>query len=163
MSFDTSSTTTGWAYFENAEYINSDIIYCDKKEDITIRVENMCFELINILNKHKPDIVVIEKPPFCKDPNTLILLSEIVGVVRGWTLTQGFAEYVEYVPNQWRRLVADDDEKVPTGRNNCKEWDIIKARKILEREPIDDNEADALLIGIARINEMKNAESLLIR
>lgn len=156
ISLDTSSTITGYAYFENAKYINSDIICCNKEKDIYIRVENMCFRIIDELKRHKPDIVVVEKPPYCNDAETLILLSEIVGSVRGWAITEGFAEYVEYSPNRWRKLVADKDEKIPTKRNLCKPWDMEKAQAIIKRKPIDDNEADAVLIGIARINEMKS-------
>lgn len=155
VSLDTSSTISGYAYFENAVYQDSDIICCAEEKDIYVRVENMCFRLVDVLNKYKPDIVVIEKPPYCGDPKTLVLLAEIVGCVRGWTITQGFAEYVEYDPNRWRRLVADKDEKIPTKRNLCKPWDMEKAEAIIKRKPMDDNEADAVLIGQARIEEMK--------
>lgn len=157
MGLDTSSTITGWALFENGKYINSDILFHDyKKLDPVIRVEDMCIDIVNTLNKYNPDIVVIERPPYCKDPKTLIMLSEIVGVAKGWSLTKGFCEYVEYAPNEWRKLVANEGEIIPTKREKCKLWDKQKFIELVGREPIDDNEADAFLIGLARINFINN-------
>lgn len=157
MGLDTSTTITGWSLFENGIYVNSDILFHDfKKLDPIIRVEDMCIDIVETLNKYTPDIIAIERPPFCNDASTLINLSEIVGVVKGWSLTKGFCEYLEYPPNEWRRLVADEDEKIPIKRNDCKIWDKMKFTEKVGREPIDDNEADAYLVGLARINQINS-------
>ena len=63
-----------------------------------------------------------------------------------------FVDYVEYIPSQWRALVKDGGESVPRKSKDCKVWDIAKV-KSMGYDPIDDNEADAILIGQARINE----------
>lgn len=155
VSLDTSTTISGYAYFENGKLISSGILNHSKEKDIEIRLEDMCIDLINLLNKYNPHIVVIEKPPFKADPKTLTMLAEIIGCVKGWSLTTGYSEYVEIYPSTWRSLVAVKGETIPKRRNDCKPWDKTKAMAILGREPIDDNEADAVLIGIARIKEFE--------
>lgn len=153
VSLDTSSTISGYAYFENGILKEHGIIDKNKEKNSLIRVEDMTIALIEKLKKYKPDIVICETPPFMNSPKTLIMLAEIVGVVKGWAISGGFAEFVEIGPTEWRRLVADPDEKIPTKRDPAKIWDIAKVKKIFNIEAIDDNEADAILIGQARINE----------
>lgn len=112
----------------------------------------MCIGLKHILCAKKPDIVVIETPPYIRDPKTLIMLAEIVGVVKGWAIDK--AEYIEYMPQQWRSFVKSSNEKIPTNRNDCKEWDLDKVKLLYGKTSISDDEADAILIGQARINQM---------
>ena len=158
LAFDTSSTKSGWAYFENGILKTSGVVDEEKEKDSVIRVENMCFGLTNLLKKYSPDIVVIETPPLVNSPKTLVMLAEIVGVVKGWSICSGFAEFVEFSPpGEWRKLVAREDEKIPTKRNDCKKWDIERTKDLFHIDPKDDNEADAILMGQARINQFKDA------
>lgn len=154
LAFDTSSTVTGVAYFENGELIKSFVIDKSKEKDTLIRTEDMCIALIETLKEHKPDIVVIERPPYCNSPDTLIMLAEIVGCVKGWAISN-YADYVEYAVNSWRKLVANEGETIPGKRNEAKAWDIARCKVIYNIIPADDNEADAILIGHARIKEFE--------
>ena len=156
IALDTSTTKSGYAYFENGTLQEKGVIDCNKEKDAVVRIENMCFGLVELLKKHKPDIVVVERPPFINSPLTLIQLSEIVGCCKGWAITQGYCDFVEYMPNEWRSLIKDTDEKIPRKRDDCKLWDIDKVYKYMPNiEPLaDDNEADAVLIGLARIRQM---------
>lgn len=156
-SFDTSSTITGYAYFENGTLIESGVFNHKSEKDSLIRMEDMCINIIQYLNSKKPQIVVIEKPPYVRDPSALIMLTKIIGCVYGWTLTTGYCEYVEYSPNEWRKLVCIKNESCPKNRKECKTWDIDKTEMIFGFTPTDDNEADAVLIGQARINAFCNA------
>lgn len=153
IALDTSTTKSGYAFYENGELIKKGTIDCSKEKDTTIRIENMCFGLIELLQKYKPDIVVVEKPPFINSPQTLIQLSEIVGVCKGWAITQGYCEFVEYMPNEWRSLIKEKDEKIPRKREECKKWDMDKASLFFGSNFafVTDDEADAALIGLARI------------
>ncbi len=152
LAFDTSSTISGYAYFENGILTKSGIIDKSKEKDSVIRVEDMCIALIEMLKEHKPDIVVIERPPYCNSPDTLIMLSEIVGCVKGYAICN-YADYVEYGVTAWRKLVADKGEMIPRKRPEAKIWDMDRCEKLFGFIPKDDNEADAILIGQARINE----------
>lgn len=157
VSFDTSSTISGYAYWENGALKQSGILYHKDEKDTVIRVEDMAIDIINILKSCKPDIVVIEQPVLCNSAKTCIMLAEIVGCAKGYAITSG-ADYVEYSASEWRRLVADDDERIPKNRDIAKQWDIDKVREIFQKEVEDDNEADAILIGLARINQFKKGD-----
>lgn len=150
VSLDTSSKKTGYGYFENGKLIESGVLDHEKEKDVIIRVEDMCIDIIEHLKRFQPDIVVIEQPPYCNSPATLIMLSEIVGCAKGWAITH-YAEFVEYKVNEWRKLVAGKEENIPTKREAAKEWDKEKFTEIFKRKPVNDDEADAVLIGIARI------------
>lgn len=152
ISFDTSSTKTGWAYWENGKLILSGVLYAEG-EDINSRITIMSKEILELLKNYKPKIIAIERSIFVKDPNTFRMLSEIVGIVRGYAILND-TDYVEYVPGTWRKLIADSNEKIPIGRQNCKPWDIQKVHKLLNIDVCGDDEADAILIGLARIKEM---------
>lgn len=154
LAFDSSSTITGVAYFENGKLVKSFVIDKSREKDALIRVEDMCIALVETLKEHKPDIVAIERPPFCNSPDTLIMLSEIVGCVKGWAISN-YADYVEYAVNSWRKLVAKDGETIPRKRNEAKVWDMARCKEVYGFVPRDDNEADAVLIGYARIKEFE--------
>ena len=115
----------------------------------------MCRELINLLCNKKPDIVVIEMTVVPNNTGTQRLLSEIVGVVRGWCLSQRKnIEFVRLRPTEWRKLVKDKNEKVPKSKKDgLKLWDIKKVKELFGFTPIDDNEADGVLLGCARIRQ----------
>ncbi len=161
MSFDTSTTCSGWALFKDGVLSGHGVIDLDPRRgkayrDSEARIGLMMASLLRELDMITPDIVVIERPPLARDAQTLINLSEIVGAVRGWAAVNE-ADYVEYFPGTWRRFVADPGEAVPRKRAEAKPWDVEKARAIFGFDPLDDNEADAALIGQARINECRLA------
>ncbi len=153
VTFDTSSTVTGWAYFENGKLIESGVIDKHKEKDAQIRIEDMSIAIIELLNKYKPLIVAVEEQAFAKSVAAAVMNAKILGVIQGWCLTIGYCEFVALRPSYWRKLVADEGESVPKNRSDAKPWDVVKATKYLGRAPIDDNEADAVLVGFARIKE----------
>ncbi len=157
LSLDTSSTITGYAYWENGSLINSGIIYHNDEKNTVIRIENMTIDIITKLKSCRPDIVVIEQPPFCNSPKTCVMLAQIVGCAQGFAISTG-ADYVEYSPNTWRKLVAGAGDIIPRKRVEVKAWDINKAESLFNLQVEDDNEADAILIGYARIKQFESLE-----
>lgn len=154
VSLDTSTTSTGWAYYENGVLTESGVLDHTKEKDTVIRMEDMILDIFNnVLNKFKPLIVVIERPPMVKDAETLTNLAEIVGCVKGWSLCH-YAEFVELRPTAWRKYVAEGDDKAPKHRKEAKPWDIKRVRELFGIETKNDDLADAILIGQARINQM---------
>lgn len=151
VSLDTSSTCTGYACFHDGEYVESGTLSpdCTDNEE---RMNKMCVSIIEYLNANNPVIVVAELTVVENNAHTQRLLSEILGVVRGWCIMHD-AEFVTYRPNEWRSLVALEDEVIPRKREECKLWAIEKAKEMLNRMYIDDNEAEGYLVGIARIND----------
>ncbi len=154
ISFDTSSTITGWAFYENGILKEHGIIDKSKEKDTDIRIEDMCIAIVEILNKYKPIIVATEEQAFARSVSVAVMNAKILGVIHGWCLTTGYCEFVALRPSHWRKLVADN-EQVPTNRKEAKPWDIKRVEEIYGYTPKDDNEADAILVGLARINEFK--------
>lgn len=153
VSIDSSSSISGYAYFENGILKNSGRIDLHKEKDSEIRIENMCLNLIDILNQYKPDIVVVEMTVVTRGAATQRMLSEIVGVIRGWALCN-YAEFVRLRPSEWRKLVKNDDEFVPKKREELKIWSANKVNEIYNKE-VEDDESDAILLGLARINQFR--------
>lgn len=165
IAFDSSTTRTGYALYVNGKLKEHGTFDHSNEKDTLIRMEDMMISIRDYILKHKPDILVIERPPLVKDPNTLINLAEIVGVVRGLSLSV-YAEYVEYMPNSWRKHIAGDNEKIPIARKEAKPWDIKKVRdefgieKGSNGKALNDDEADAILIGLARVKEIAKIEDM---
>ena len=157
VSLDTASQNTGWAYYEAGKLKDSGVI--SSSGDMEIRLNDMCYKIINLLNKLKPGTIVIELTVVDRGTGTQRVLSEIVGAVRGWAACHKYddginVEFIQYRPSTWRRLVCDEGEKAPTKRNDCKKWSVAKIKKVYNINVTDDR-ADAILIGQARINEVK--------
>ena len=156
ISFDTSTTSSGYAVFklDNKNNISLDSYGCLQlnEKDTEKRINDMVVCLLYRLNLVKPNYVVIEKPPYKKDPNTLVLLSEIIGAVRAWAIANN-CDYKEYAVARWRKIVKEENETVPKLRELCKEWDIKKVHTLFNLD-VNDDVADAILIGYARIREM---------
>lgn len=158
VSLDTSSRASGWAYWENGNLTDYGVFDYSKMKDKEARLDTMCISLCNLLKEHKPDIIVIEMTVVEKNAGTQRLLSEIVGVVRGWHIITGASEFVRLRPTEWRKLVREEDEKLPKSKDDgLKNWDIAKANALFGLSLKDDNIADAILIGYARIRQFQNS------
>lgn len=149
-----STSDTGWALYENAVLADYDSISFKKTLDSDIRYDCMLKKIMELLYSIDPHIIVIEKPPYKSDPQALFKLSKLIGAVNGFSLSQpDFVDYVEYGPNEWRSFVKTQDEKIPIKRDICKAWDLDKVNKLFGISLQNDNIADAILIGYARIIE----------
>lgn len=154
LSLDTSSTDSGWAYFENGILEDYGHIEMNKKDDSIIKQEKMIIALKELVDRIDPDICVIETPPYMNSPKTLILLAEIVGSVRGMVIDR--CQYEEMEPKRWRRLVAMDGEKIPNKSKESKAWDIAKVKEYYDIDTTNDNVADGILIGLAYCRFMES-------
>lgn len=170
-SFDVSTTSSGFAIFgdslntEKEDNISYNLLLSGefkRKETeypvISDRTDDMIVFALYKLEQFRPKYVSIEKPPYSHDPHTHAYLSEIVGAIRGWSIYNG-VEYEEYNPSSWRKLVKKDEEKVPTKRKDCKKWAVKKVKDIFGIEAGDDR-AEAILIGIAKLNEINNRKEM---
>lgn len=157
ISLDTSTTDTGFAIWENAvlrEYGNLNL--CNIK-NTKHRVDFMLQEINNLIKKENPNIIIVEGLTVFNDIKTDSNLSDIIGAIRGFSLTLENCWFDKLLPNEWRNLVANEEEKIPRKREDCKMWDIEKANifypGVNQSEIIsNDNIADAILIGKAYCN-----------
>lgn len=148
MSLDTSTKYTGWAVHKNAVYAKSgELDFADIKDGAE-RLDTMLHAIFDLLNKDHPYIVVIEETKAPRNAQTQRILTEILGAVRGWCLCNN-AEFVSLAPSTWRKLVYGYD---PRNRDIAKQMAIEKVLKDYGLN-CSDNQAEAILIGLARINQ----------
>ena len=170
VAFDPSTTCTGYSIYDN---ISGELLYhnvIDKSflKITNIRIPKMMDEIITILNRYNPEAVIIETPPYVCDPNATKKLSNVIGVILWWiyckeidSSSDNFDSDVS--PSWWRKIVANG-EKYPVHSKECKEWDLMKAKELFPMEEfIDDNDADACLLGYAFITARKNDPNFQIR
>ena len=80
---------------------------------------------------------------------------ELNGIIEGYCLLND-AEYVTYTPSIWRMYVRDKEENLPRTRKELKVWAIKKVYNLFPDANLrTDDEAEAILIGLARINEVE--------
>ena len=104
-----------------------------------------------------------------KEIKTIRMLSELIGCVRGLCLSVG-AEFWTYRPSEWRRLCLDEGEESPESlagyrfhRDDWKAWSMDRVKDRYSADISNDNASDAVLIGIAHINDCKINEEVLSR
>ena len=117
----------------------------------------MVYEIITLIEREAPDVVVIEETVVTRNPQTQRMLSMILGAVFGCCVINNF-NYCSLRPTQWRKLVRWDDEKLPKKRDELKLWSINKVDELYGIQEIDDDISDAILIGQAFINMIEEQE-----
>ncbi len=146
LSLDTSTAKTGYGYWENGELIESGYIASVKTENGN-KTDDMMKRLKAFIMEKKPQIVVVEMTVVVMNAVTQRELTELIGGLR-WHCVNNKIDFHRLRPTQWRKLVKDEDEKLPKKREELKKWAIAKVFKIFGKK-VGDDEADAVLIGYA--------------
>ena len=154
ISIDSSSSKTGWAYFENGEYkksgvLNFDTNDCKKKYkgNSDKRIEDMSLAIFNLLKEHKPDIIVIEKLNVGRNMVSVRNLSKVIGVVYCYSILNN-SFYHEIQASQWRSQIGIQGKN--RKRDEYKQLAIEYVKNTLGIEVTDD-EADSICAGIGYI------------
>ncbi len=155
IGLDLSTSASGYCIFKNAKYKLGGTIDLSSIRETENRINMMQLEILGVLNKYKPDIIVIENPIYKKDIKTYGLLKELVGFVTAYTLANNILLW-KYSPSEWRKFVKDANEQLPRKRDELKKWSIAKFTKLFHEYPIDDNHSDSGLIGQAYVNEINS-------
>ena len=169
LSLDTSSTKTGWAVFKNGIYKESGVLDWSHVKETEDRLLLMYIDIIQHIQKYEPDILVIEKDIVGsgkrQNMSTINTLVKLIGGIWAYCVQLNMDTpmnlptgefiifYVEYTPSEWRSLVGINARK----RDDCKVASI-KLIKDMYGKNVDDNEADAINIGQAYINEWSEEE-----
>ena len=149
LALDTSTTKTGYAVYENGVLTRHGVVESGKKLGADERTVDMMHRIHTLFSETTPDIVVVEMVAVGRNHTTNRELCEIVGAVRYQSVLDSIDCY-EIRPAEWRKMVCDKGEKVTGNRDALKKWDIQKV-KMLYGLDVGDDEADAILIGLAYI------------
>lgn len=155
LSLDTSSSKTGWAYFLAGQYKKSSVINLDTKEckkkykdNSDKRIEDMCLAVWDLLQRYKPDIIVIEKLNVSRNMNATRVLSKVIGTVYAYYILTDDCSYFEIQPTQWRSQLG-----MQSGKKKRDEYKQLAIEYVKNNLGIDvtDDEADSICAGIGYI------------
>ena len=150
IGIDSSTSNTGYSVYRNAILEKYGVICTTDISDKDIKFETMCKKIIELLDTYSPAILVAELTTPTRNAVTQRQLTLILGVIYGWCVSHD-CECVFYRVSQWRHLVAEGND-IPRKREELKQWaiDLIKNKY---NTILQDDVAEAILIGQARINE----------
>ena len=148
LSFDTSTKKTGVAMFVDGKLQAYKIIDLSDIKNTDGRFRRMIEIIYETIDDTDPDTVIVEEMVVPRNPQTQRMLTMILGAIYGKCLSLSI-HYCSLRPTQWRKLVRDEEEKLPKGRDDLKEWSIKKVEELYGVKGIDDNVSDAILIGRA--------------
>lgn len=155
VSCDTSTNNSGLALFVEGKYKDHVLINKSKIKDTYARINAMCLDIYEQLDKWKPDVLWIEHPQgHGSNVDMVGKLCEILGAVRMWCLVNK-CEYNEILPTEWRKYAGF--KQGGAKREELKQMSIDYIYdKLGIREGND--VADSIALGYAVINWFKNAD-----
>ena len=151
MSIDSSTNTTGYAFFMNGvlkSYSTCDYSYIKNTQK---RIDNMILFICEMIENERPDIVVTELTVVNRNAEAQRNLTMILGAIR-YKCLELKIEYYSLRPTEWRKLIKNKDEKIPRKREELKKWSINKIKENYNIETHSDDLSDAILIGQGYIN-----------
>ena len=151
LSFDTSTTITGYAVYNDNKLVHYSSIDKSYIKDSNGRMMQMINEIYNRIDQESPNVVVAEETVVPRNPQTQRMLTMILGAIFGYCI-QNNIHYCSLRPTQWRSAVRDPEKKLPRKREELKEWSVSRVNELFEVKNIDDNVSDAILIGMAFVN-----------
>lgn len=152
ISLDTSTASSGWCIYDNNEYVKSGVINLKKNKDNDNRMQNMCLSILLLLENQQPDMIVIENTAVLTNAVTQRKLTMILGVVYSYCIKSNIPLHI-LRPSEWRALISK--EKKGRKRNELKLWSVNKVKELFNISVTDD-ESDAILIGKAFLNKIKD-------
>lgn len=168
LGLDASSSSTGWSIFDNRGLAGYGLIKPDG-EDWRERLVNQGDKLKKIIEKYRPDKIIMEDVPL-KNGNSKVLV--ILGAVQGFIygIAASYNIPVQFVlPSEWRSpLGLYDGTREGTKRKELKRKSIEKANELFGLKLVwvspsstknMDDVADAVLLCYSQIKPRKFGKS----
>lgn len=147
LAFDQSSRCSGYAFFENGEYVESGVIDMSKSKLGTYeRSFEMARELWKVIKKYKPEHLIIEDTQQQSNIKTVIILARLQGIIIGYAEAHGVKVHI-LLPSQWRSALSySQGPKIK--RAELKQQSIDYVKEIFGLD-VSDDEAEAIAEGVA--------------
>ena len=147
MSLDQSTRCSGYAVFEDGEYITSGVVDMNKsKLETDKRSFEMAKEIWKIIKKYSPSHLVIENVQQQSNPSTMIILARLAGMIIGYAEAHNIHVHI-LLPSQWRKaLNYSQGAKVKRQELKQQSIDYVKMNLGLE---LSEDECEAIAEGIA--------------
>lgn len=147
MSLDQSTRCSGYAVFEDGEYITSGVVDMNKsKLETDKRSFEMAKEIWKIIKKYSPSHLVIENVQQQSNPSTMIILARLAGMIIGYAEAHNIHVHI-LLPSQWRKaLNYSQGAKVKRQELKQQSIDYVKINLGLE---LSEDECEAIAEGVA--------------
>lgn len=143
LSIDSGIEQTGYAIFKDKKYVISALIKTSKNLETETRLLEIYLKLVEIVKKHKPDIMILEQLLFFKNQKTFIRVAQAQGIVM-LLAAQNDIKVEFLTPLQIKQIV--------TGYGQADKKSVQKMIKLTTAIDIkQDDEADAVACGLAYI------------
>lgn len=153
LSFDQSTRVTGWALFDDGNYVKSGVIDLHKNTDTETRSKQMGLEICAVIEKCKPDVTIIEEVQQQSNVSTVIKLARIQGVAIGFCAAHNIDLHI-LTPSRWRSALGyKQGPKVKREELKQQSLDFVKNVLGLTIKSEDENEAIAINEAAHRIYE----------
>lgn len=145
IAMDQSTRCSGYAVFENGEYVCSGVIDKSKSElDTYERSFEMARDLWRVMKKYKLQNLIIEEVSQQSNPKTVIILSRLQGMLIGYAEAHGVKTHI-LLPSQWRKALGfKQGSKVKRAELKQQSIDFVKNNFNMD---LSEDEAEA--VGIA--------------
>lgn len=150
LGIDPGYATLGWAVIDPGfKLVDCNYIGTESGLDIDERLLKIHFEITELINKHKPGCLAIERLFFSKNTKTAIDVAKCIGVIL-LTAKLNQLDYNEYSPSQVKTAITGYGRASKDQMQNI----IMKIYKLKE-VPRPDDVADALAIAACHFLNMK--------
>lgn len=147
MALDQSTRCSGWAIFQDGEYICSGVIDKSKSElDTHERSFEMARDLWRVMKKYKPQNLIIEEVSQQTNPKVVIILSRLQGMLIGYAEAHGVKTHI-LLPSQWRKML-DFKQGSKVKRTELKQQSLDYVKNTFGME-LPEDEAEAICIASA--------------
>lgn len=155
LALDQSTRCSGYAVFEDGEYVCSGVIDKSKsKLDTYERSFEMARDLWRVIKKYKPDHLIIEDVQNQSNTKTVIILSRLQGMLIGYAEAHKVKTNI-LLPSQWRKIIGHSQgPKVKRAELKQQSIDYIK-NTLGEDMPEDEAEATCIAIAAHKIFDLK--------
>lgn len=147
LSFDQSTRVSGWAYFEDGQYVESGVIDMSKsKLETDKRSFEMAKDIWKIIKKYNPQELVVENVQQQSSPSTVIILARLAGMIIGYAEAHNVHVHI-LLPSQWRKALGYS-QGAKVKRQELKQQSIDYVKNNLELD-LSEDECEAICINEA--------------
>lgn len=147
IAMDQSTRCSGYAVFEDGEYVCSGVVDMNKsKLNTDERSFEMAKELWKVMKKYKPQMLIIENVQQQSSVQTVITLARLQGMLIGYAEAHGVKVNI-LLPSQWRKaLNYVQGPKVKRAELKQQSIDYVKEHLNLD---LPEDESESICIAIA--------------
>ena len=155
LALDISTHSTGAAVFDQKKLVQSKCITA-YSQNVFNRIDKITKEIQQLVIKYKPATIVVESPlpaDVGHNIDTYRKLTWAQGIIGNMLNKHGLKFDVMFIPSEWRKKV-----QIKTGpkkkRASLKQDDIDMVKQLFDKQ-VNDDEADAILIGYAYVKQTR--------